>query len=124
MFIKIGANKHRMRHKPAPECPAVNASACCGNLDNLKEFPAIGGERCLAIAVLIYGSGTQRASHLASGTSKRRFTRLRGKINCDLSCHAGLDPASSGFRFVPTSIVKQKPTPPGSGSEAGAAEGR
>ena len=37
-----------MRHKPAPECPAVNASACCGNLDNLKEFPAIGGERCLA----------------------------------------------------------------------------
>ena len=20
-FIKIGANKHRMRHKPAPECP-------------------------------------------------------------------------------------------------------
>ena len=66
-------------------------------------------------------------------TQNRRFGSLRinadlrdcrEKINSDLSCHAGLGPASSGFRFVPTSIVKQKPTPPGSGSEAGAAEGR
>ena len=74
-----------MRHKPAPECPAVNASACCGNLDNLKEFPAIGGERCLAIAILIYGSGSRAQSYLATRTSKRRFTRLEGKINSDLS---------------------------------------
>ena len=36
------------------------------------------------LAVLIYGSGRRPQSYLASGTSKRRFTRLRGKINCDL----------------------------------------
>ena len=96
-FIKIGANKHRMRHKPAPECPAVNASACCGNLDNLKEFPAIGGERCLAIAVwrirLRYSeTGLFSLRHffapiflLLCKTAIVDFLWERGKINCDLS---------------------------------------
>ncbi len=113
-FIKIGANKHRMRHKPASECPAANAPACCGNMDNLKEFPANGGEHCLAIAVLIYGSGRRPQSYLASGTSgeqlkrftqnakpafwftayKRRFTRLLGKINSNLSFKASLAEAA------------------------------
>ncbi|MEA5035029.1 hypothetical protein, partial [Cloacibacillus evryensis] len=78
--------------------------ACCGNMDNLKEFPANGGEHCLAIAVLIYGSGRRPQSYLASGTSgeqikrftqnakpafwftayKRRFPSGGEKINCDL----------------------------------------
>ena len=36
------------------------------------------------LAVLIYGSGSRAQSYLATRTSKRRFTRLRGKINSDL----------------------------------------
>ncbi|WP_303322588.1 hypothetical protein, partial [Cloacibacillus evryensis] len=77
-----------------------------------------------ALGYFVIRTSKRRFTRLG-GNGKQRFTRLRGKINSDLSCHAGLDPASSGFRFVPTSIVKQKkPTPLGSGSKAGAAEGR
>ncbi|MEA5035244.1 hypothetical protein, partial [Cloacibacillus evryensis] len=54
-------------------------------MDNLIEFPANGWEHCLAIAVLIYGSGSRALSYLATRTSKRRFTRLRGKRNWDLA---------------------------------------
>ena len=72
----------RLRHNFGVCGPAANAPACCGNMDNLKEFPANGGEHCLAIAVLIYGSGSRALSYLATRTSKRRFTRLEvnGKL--------------------------------------------
>ena len=102
MFIKIGANKHRMRHKPAPECPAANAPACCGNMDNLKESPANGGEHCLAIAVwrirLRYSeTGLFSLRHffapiflLLCKTAIVDFLWERRKINCDLSFKASL----------------------------------
>ena len=64
----------------------------------------------------------QKVSSFLSGRNASR--KVRQMVNWDLSCHAGLDQASRGFRFVPTSIVKQKPTPPGSGSDDGATGGQ
>ncbi|MCC8056726.1 hypothetical protein [Cloacibacillus sp.] len=71
---KIGVKKHRMRHKPVSECPAAGASACRGNMDNLKVSPPCGGDIALQSPYEQYGSGTQGPAYLAYGTSSRRFS--------------------------------------------------